>query len=139
MKAVCEAIQQVQMNLYARKLGPAADAWLQHAMCIGTMLDDDLAAFSECGYMLVSTASDKPGLMLSICLERADVMQALGLCQEDQNLHADSILRLLGCQLRLSRQVLTASQAIPCQADGLPTNCPLLQPCFADSCLAGEG
>ena len=61
MVAVYEAIQQVQRDMYARKLGPAADAWLQHAMCMGTLPDDDIVAFSECGYMLVSTISNKPG------------------------------------------------------------------------------
>ena len=62
MEAVYEVIQEVERSLYARQLGPAAHAWLQHALCMGTMPDDDLVAFSECGYMLVSTISDTPGL-----------------------------------------------------------------------------
>ena len=62
MEAVYEVIQQVQKCLYARKLGPAAHAWLQHAMCMGRVPDDDLVAFSECGYMLVSTVPDTPGV-----------------------------------------------------------------------------
>ena len=64
MEAAYAAIQQVHRYLYARKLVPAAHTWLQHAMCMGIMRDDDLMAFSECGYMLVSTLSDTPGTVM---------------------------------------------------------------------------